>query len=498
MNLFWAQFILLISSFFLVQYYLFERIILQYDGLIILLISWLISIWLTHKHKPKFYQKKIKYILAPHPKALVINLLVIFVIYHLFSSMKIKLPFLLTTVLFYSLTEYFTLYLFFKVKLSKSFNLPSITDKNTYIQKDLNLSTYSPPKYISSDIIFKILKTSESDFIFRLYSNSLDCSDMKGDANDVLIIDADKLHNNEINKFSLLILKTRINDFRNINEVLAKCYNSLMPGGYLITCYNNIQDIETNIKKNFSPFIYYLIFPFHFLFYRILSKIPKLDKIQGWLSKGRNKVLSWVEVSGRLAYCGFDVHNEDRHNGMQYVIAKKTKTVSDNPNPSYYIFIKLKRISLYGNIITINKLRTMYPYSEFLQKKIFEKNKLGAGGKFKDDPRITPQGRIFRKYWIDELPQLLDWLRGEIKLVGIRAMSLHFFSLYPKEYQDLFVQVKPGILSPIFDENNSDFSHIVETEYKYLKSYLSHPVITDIRYFFMPLYQIIFKGTRSK
>lgn len=498
MNLFWAQFILLISSYFLVQYYLYERIILQYDGLIILLIGWLISIWLTHKHKPKLYQIKIKYVLAPYPKALVVNLLSIFVICYLFSSMKIKLPFLLITVLIYSLMEYFTLYLFFRFKLFKSSYLPSTTEKLTYIQKDLDLSTYLPPKYISSDIIFKQLKTPELDFIFRLYNNLLNCSDKKGDENGLLIIDADELHNNESNKFSLVILRTRINDFRNINEVLIKCYKSLMPGGYLITCYNNIQDLDTDLKSNLSPFIYYLIFPFHFFFYRILSKIPKLDKIQGWLSKGRNKVLSWVEVYGRLAYCGFDVHNEERHNGMQYVIARKTKTVSDDPNPSYYIFIKLKRISLYGNIIKINKLRTMYPYSEFLQKKIFEKNKLGANGKFKNDPRITPHGRIFRKYWIDELPQLLDWLRGEIKLVGIRAMSLHFFSLYPKEYQDLFVQVKPGILSPIFDENNSDFSHIVETEYKYLKSYLSHPVITDIRYFFMPLYQIIFKGTRSK
>lgn len=498
MNVLWAQFFLLISSFISVQYYSYGNIILQYDALVILLIGWLISIWLTHKHKPKLYQKKLKYILAPYPKALLINLLVIFVICRLLSSMNEKLPFLLATILIYSLTEYFTLYLFLKFKLSNRFNFLSNTEKRTYIQKDLDLRTYSKPKYISSDIILKKLKTSESDFISRLYSNSLACSDIKGDVNDLLVIDDDDEFHNNSNKFSLIILKSRINDFQNINDVLIKSYNSLIPGGYLITRYNNIQDLDTNIKNNFSPFIYYLIFPFHFFFYRILSKIPMLDKVQECLSKGHNKVLSWVEVFGRLAYCGFDVHNEERHNGMQYVIARKTKTISDDPNPSYYIFTKLKRISLYGNIITINKLRTMYPYSEFLQKKIFEKNKLGAGGKFKDDPRITPQGRIFRKYWIDELPQLLDWLRGEIKLVGIRAMSLHFFSLYPKEYQDLFFQVKPGILSPIFDETNSDFSHIVETEHKYLKSYLSHPVITDIRYFFLLLYQIIFKGTRSK
>ena len=208
--------------------------------------------------------------------------------------------------------------------------------------------------------------------------------------------------------------------------------------------------------------------------------------------------MSRVEVWGRLAYCGFDMVQEKVIGTEIYLIARKTKTPADNPKPSWYPVITLDRVGLYGQIIKIHKIRTMYPYSEFLQKRVFEENKLSATGKFNEDYRVTRAGRIMRKYWLDELPQCIDWLRGEIKLVGIRAMSLHFFSLYPREYQELFISVKPGILSPVFDADTPDFNQIVETESQYLRSYVNRPVHTDISYFFKAIDQIILRGTRSQ
>ena len=216
------------------------------------------------------------------------------------------------------------------------------------------------------------------------------------------------------------------------------------------------------------------------------------------LTKGRRRALSRVEVWGRLAYCGFDMVQEKVIGTEIYLIARKTKTPADNPKPSWYPVITLDRVGLYGQIIKIHKIRTMYPYSEFLQKRVFEENKLSATGKFNEDYRVTRAGRIMRKYWLDELPQCIDWLRGEIKLVGIRAMSLHFFSLYPREYQELFISVKPGILSPVFDADTPDFNQIVETESQYLRSYVNRPVHTDISYFFKAIDQIILRGTRSQ
>jgi len=77
-------------------------------------------------------------------------------------------------------------------------------------------------------------------------------------------------------------------------------------------------------------------------------------------------------------------------------------------------------------MLRTHKVRSMYPFSEFLQKQIFDANGLVGTGKFKNDFRLTEYGKFLRKHWIDELPQIYDWLHGDIKLVGMRATSPHF------------------------------------------------------------------------
>ena len=233
------------------------------------------------------------------------------------------------------------------------------------------------------------------------------------------------------------------------------------------------------------------------MYYRAFPKIPYLNVLYKLISGGRNKVISRAEILGRLFFSGFEVEKEIKNEGVCYLLARKTNTPSENPEPSFYPVIKLNRVSLYGHIIKIHKIRSMYPYSEFIQKKVFEEASLTSTGKFGNDFRITKLGKIFRKYWIDEIPQFLDWFRGKIKLVGIRAMSQHYFSLYPKEYKDLYYKVKPGIVSPVFNENTDGFADIVRTEQKYLESYLKNPVKTDFKYFFITL-KHMFKGVRGK
>jgi lipopolysaccharide/colanic/teichoic acid biosynthesis glycosyltransferase len=235
----------------------------------------------------------------------------------------------------------------------------------------------------------------------------------------------------------------------------------------------------------------------YYLYYRAFPKIPYLNKLYNLLSAGNNKVLSRAEVWGRLAYAGFDVENEIQQNDLNYFVARKELISSDNPNPSFYPIITLNRVSVGGSIVKIHKVRSMYPYSEFIQKKVFEMNSLSSTGKFNDDFRITVFGKIFRKYWIDELPQIIDWFTGEIKLVGIRAMSQHYFSLYRQSYKDKYYQVKPGIFSPIFDEKTSSFEEIQQIEEDYLDLYLQSPLKADIIYFFKTFSHIL-KGVRSK
>ena len=140
----------------------------------------------------------------------------------------------------------------------------------------------------------------------------------------------------------------------------------------------------------------------------------------------------------------------------------------------------------------------MYPFSEFIQKDVFEENNLDASGKFLNDFRITSWGRILRKYFIDEIPQIYNWLRSDINLVGVRAISKHYYNLYPKELQELRINFKPGLIPPYYADMPTTFDEIVESEVRYLQKKKEKPIITNMIYFVKALINIIFSGARSK
>jgi lipopolysaccharide/colanic/teichoic acid biosynthesis glycosyltransferase len=189
---------------------------------------------------------------------------------------------------------------------------------------------------------------------------------------------------------------------------------------------------------------------------------------------------------------------ESKGDGELYIIAQRVSLPAQNKLPSYYLVASLEKVGLDGQIIRIHKIRTMYPFSEFIQQRIYEDHGLAPTGKFANDFRLTGYGRFFRKYWLDELPQIFDWLRGDIKLVGLRATSPHFLSLYPKKFYDLYIQIKPGLIPPVFDESIHGFDQIVEVELAYLKCYQTHPIRTDTWYLCKTLTDIVFRGVRSK
>jgi lipopolysaccharide/colanic/teichoic acid biosynthesis glycosyltransferase len=189
---------------------------------------------------------------------------------------------------------------------------------------------------------------------------------------------------------------------------------------------------------------------------------------------------------------------ESKGDGELYIIAQRVALAVQGKRPSYYPVAVLEKVGLDGQIVHMHKIRTMFPFSEFLQKRIFEDHGLAATGKFANDFRLTEFGKFLRKYWLDELPQIFDWLRGDIKLVGMRATSRHFLSLYPKELYDLYIQIKPGLIPPIFDETTDGFDKIVEVELTYLKSYWEKPIRTDIQCLTKTLTDIVFRGIRSK
>jgi len=110
------------------------------------------------------------------------------------------------------------------------------------------------------------------------------------------------------------------------------------------------------------------------------------------------------------------VIDEKYINNLLFFVVRKLKEPVYDMNPTYGPFVKLKRIGKGGEFIKVYKLRTMHPYSEYLQDYMHEVHQLEDGGKFKNDFRVSTAGRIFRTFWLDELPMVINLFKGEMKI----------------------------------------------------------------------------------
>lgn len=140
----------------------------------------------------------------------------------------------------------------------------------------------------------------------------------------------------------------------------------------------------------------------------------------------------------------------------------------------------------------------MSPYSEYIQKKVIEENLLDKGGKVKNDYRITFYGKFIRKYWIDELPMIINWLKRDLKIVGVRPLSEDYFSRYPADLKEMRIKTKPGLVPPYYVDLPVTFEEICDSERNYLMHYFKSPFKTDLVYLFKAVYNIFIKGNRSQ
>jgi lipopolysaccharide/colanic/teichoic acid biosynthesis glycosyltransferase len=122
-------------------------------------------------------------------------------------------------------------------------------------------------------------------------------------------------------------------------------------------------------------------------------------------------------------------------------------------------------------LFSIYKFRTMVANAEQLQDKLLTMNEMtGPVFKIQADPRVTPLGRFLRKTSIDELPQLFNVLKGEMSLVGPRAMSLRDYKLFDQDWQRRRFSVKPGItcLWQVHGRNSVPFEKWMELDMQYI------------------------------
>ena len=205
-----------------------------------------------------------------------------------------------------------------------------------------------------------------------------------------------------------------------------------------------------------------------------------------------------TEVLGRLIYCGFKIiETEEQNNVLSFKARKVSRPDSSVINASSLLYTA-NRVGKDGKNIKVYKLRTMHPYAEFLQSYVYEQNDLDVGGKFKDDFRISKRGKFLRKYFFDEMPMIWNLIRGDIKLVGVRPISRHYLSLYDEAFQQVRNKAKPGLLPPFYVDFPDSIEKIQMSELNYLEQYQLNPCLTDVRYFFLIVYNIIFGRVRSQ
>jgi exopolysaccharide biosynthesis polyprenyl glycosylphosphotransferase len=156
------------------------------------------------------------------------------------------------------------------------------------------------------------------------------------------------------------------------------------------------------------------------------------------------------------------------------IIAAAVKLTSDGP-----VFFKQERMGLNGKIFTFLKFRSMYTNSDHTRHKDYITKFIGEGKdngntpgvyKLSNDPRITPIGGFLRKTSLDELPQFINVLRGDMSLVGPRPPIPYECELYDIWHRRRMLSVKPGItgLWQVSGRSSTTFDEMVRLDLKYI------------------------------
>ncbi len=300
------------------------------------------------------------------------------------------------------------------------------------------------------------------------------------------------------NYYRAIVNMKRVNDIRFINKFFESVNRKLPEGGLFIGCAETKELRKKRILKKYPPVLNMIYYFFDYLLKRVFPKFILTRKIYFLVTRGNNRVLSRAELLGRLYSCGFSVSDEEFVNGLYCYCVKKNGVPSYDLDPTYGVFVKLQRVGKEGNMIRVYKLRTMHPYAEYLQKYIYENNNLDNGGKYKNDFRVTSMGKLLRALWIDELPMIFNLLKGEVKLVGVRPLSMQYFRLYNKGLQERRLRYKPGLIPPFYADMPDTIEEIQDSEKRYLDAYDKNPWQTDIRYLGRAAFNIIFNKARSR
>ena len=368
-------------------------------------------------------------------------------------------------------------------------------DKENSIKKTNNIPSYGSDQAKSKLYRDNLITREAGENIYDYFSEHLNVDD----SNVGLISTATpfNIENLQINNIRAIINLKKVNDMRYINKFFESVNKKLPDAGLFIGCVETSKQRYKRMASKFSPFIGQLIIITDFVLNRIIPRLSWSQNIYFNLTHGHGRTISKAETLGRLVSCGFEIIEYKEVNKITYFVVMKTDEPKYNENPSYGPLYKMPRIGKNGDIINVYKFRTMHPFSEYLQDYVLQLNGYTVIGKPADDFRLTKWGKFMRKLWLDELPQLLNVLKGEMAIVGTRPLSKRAYQEYPEDIKEMRSKYKPGCVPPYVALLKQGMTQSIEAERQYLKDRKENPYTTNIKYFFTAVFNIITNKIRS-
>ncbi len=512
-----TEFFLVTIGFFIIHYYKMSTFVISSDKYKYILISlyliWFLVALFSHKFLVDLKDQYFKLIL-PFIRSYLIGLSIISSIIFGFNISGFSRLLVFGTVFIYALLELLILTSGYLIKHTQKSDIPEVDFfdapllhediiVNGIISKEKKSKRKyrfpgknENPGYVRDKLLKIYLKNYRE--VFEYVDGSVDLDSVNIVKTEIM--NTGNPYNVNIlpgSSFELFVNLHELNSFRHLNKYLIDANRILKRGGIFISRFEPMERRYFYFRKKYPRFFANLFYFFDFIWKRIFPKLPFFKKIYFIISKGRGRLFSMAQGLGRLYYCGFEIVSLTEFDNFVWFIAKKVKKPLENVTPSYATFFKQKRVGKDGKLIFIYKMRTMHPYSEFIHKYVYDRNKLDEKGKIKDDFRITSWGRIFRKFWIDEFPMVINWVKRDLKLVGIRPLSETFFATYPEDLQKTRVEYKPGLIPPYYADMPGSMDEVFESERKYLKQYKEKPFRTDWKYFWKAFRNIVLKGAKS-
>jgi len=459
---------------------------------ILYILFWILFSYLLQRYKPLKKQLIIQITLRLF-YASVANFIVFFALIHFFF--KIYSGFVLLTLIAGSFNvNYIFISLYIAYRYAVDYNEIIIKPKkerlNAFVKPSIHLDRQS---FIQ---LKETIKLHSTEKVLRFLEMYIDLSD-----GNTLVYVNNEVANLKMNpnyQYSSIVQLERVNNMRNINEKLSIINEKLPDNGIFICCFETKSTRKKKILKRYPFGLNYIFYFLDFLFKRVMPKIFITRQVCDFITGGRNRIFTKAEVLGRLYCFGFKVTLVKKIGQLTYVISQRIKQPELVQKRNYGTLIRLRRFGEDKKLIQVYKIRTMHPYSEYLQSYVYNLNSLNDDGKFNKDIRITTMGRLMRKYWIDELPMIFNILKGEMKIVGVRPLSMHYFSLYSKELQEKRVKFKPGLFPPFYADMPQSMDEIQASEMKYLVACEQKGEFkTDMKYFLIILKNILIKKARS-